>query len=65
VPIVATGRSGGSGPSDEGGAAMTEVGYVAAGYVITALAVAGYAWRVVSKGRRTGPLVPQERRRWM
>ena len=44
---------------------MSDVGYVAIGYAVTALAVAAYAWRVLAKGRRTGPLVPEERRRWM
>ena len=44
---------------------MTDVGYVAVGYGLTALALVAYAGRVVAKGRRLSPLVPKERRRWM
>jgi len=44
---------------------MTDVGYVAVGYVCTALALVAYAWRTVVRGRRVSPLVPKERRRWM
>lgn len=44
---------------------MTDVGYVAIGYLASAVALVGYAWRVVSRGRRVSAQVPQERRRWM
>ncbi|MHB8671081.1 MAG: heme exporter protein CcmD [Acidimicrobiales bacterium] len=30
---------------------MTQAGYVLGGYGVTALAVAGYAWRVMARGR--------------
>ncbi len=44
---------------------MSDVGFVAVGYGVTAVALAGYAWRVLARGRRLSALVPQERRRWM
>jgi hypothetical protein len=38
---------------------------VAVGYLACGAALAGYAWRVISRGRRVSAQVPQERRRWM
>lgn len=43
---------------------MTDVGFIAAGYVTCAVAIAGYAWRIVSKGRKVSATVPEDRRRW-
>lgn len=44
---------------------MSDIGYVFIGYGLSAAALVGYAWRVVSRGRRLTPLVVKERRRWM
>ena len=40
------------------------MGYVIAGYAITAGAVGGYAAWILVKGRRLSAQVPAERRRW-
>lgn len=44
---------------------MTNAGYIAAGYGLTAVALFTYAWRVLTRGRRVSADVPEERRRWM
>ncbi len=44
---------------------MTNAGYIAAGYGITAVALISYVWRVLARGRRITAHVPEERRRWM
>lgn len=43
---------------------MTDVGFIAAGYVLSAASIGLYAWRVVARGRRLSSRVPEERRRW-
>jgi len=44
--------------------AMTHVGYVAAGWAIPLVALAAYALRTISRGRRLAEQVPPEERRW-
>jgi hypothetical protein len=43
---------------------VSDLGFIVAGYLASAVAVGGYAWRVVARGRRLTPTVPEERRRW-
>ena len=47
-----------------GAVAMTHVGYVAAGWGITLLALGAYALRTVRRGRSLSDRVPAEDRRW-
>ena len=44
--------------------AMTHAGYVAAGWGITLVVVAGYAARTILRGRALARRVPPEERRW-
>ncbi|MFN0027677.1 MAG: hypothetical protein ACKV2O_10950 [Acidimicrobiales bacterium] len=44
---------------------MNAVGYVIAGYAVTATALALYVGRMFSRARRVVVRVPQDRRRWM
>ena len=44
---------------------MTHAAYVAAGYVIVFLTVAGYAAWVIVRGRRLSKRVTPEDRRWL
>ncbi len=44
---------------------MTHVGYLVAGWGITAATLIGYGVSLVLRGRRLAPQVPEERRRWM
>ena len=44
---------------------MNAVGYVIAGYGLTALALSTYAGRLLFRARRVVVRVPVERRRWM
>jgi hypothetical protein len=44
--------------------AMTHVGYVAAGWTITLLALGAYALRTLRRGRSLAERVPPEDRRW-
>jgi heme exporter protein D len=44
--------------------AMTHVGYVAAGWGISLLALGAYALRTVRRGRSLAARVPPEERRW-
>ncbi len=44
--------------------AMTHVGYVAAGWGISLVALAAYAVRTVRRGRALAERVPPEERRW-
>jgi hypothetical protein len=39
-------------------------GYIAAGYGLTGLAIAIYAWRVVRRGRELARALPPEEIRW-
>ena len=41
------------------------MGYVAAGYSITAVVLAGYVVRMMARGRALSKRVPPEQRRWM
>lgn len=40
------------------------MGYVDAGYLVTGLVVAAYAWRLVRRGRRLAASLPPEERTW-
>lgn len=44
--------------------AMTDAGYVAAGWLIPLALLAGYAVRTVRRGRTLSERVPAEDRRW-
>ena len=44
--------------------AMTHVGYVAAGWGITLVTLAGYALLTVRRGKALAKRVPPEDRRW-
>jgi hypothetical protein len=44
---------------------MSDVGYIAAGYVVAAVALGGYAVRLLVRGRALSKRVPPEGRRWM
>jgi hypothetical protein len=44
--------------------AMTHAGYVAAGWIATAVLLGGYAATTIRKGRRLSQVVPPEERRW-
>lgn len=44
--------------------AMTHGGYIAAGWIGTAVLIGGYALAVVRRGRKLSRLVPDEERRW-
>ena len=44
--------------------AMTHAGYVAAGWAIPLVVLAGYALRTLRRGRALAAQVPPERRRW-
>jgi hypothetical protein len=44
--------------------AMTDAGYVAAGWLATAALLGGYAAATIRKGRRLSQAVPPEERRW-
>lgn len=44
---------------------MTHLGYLVAGWSISLGALALYAVRVTTRGRRLAARVPVERRRWM
>ena len=44
---------------------MTHLGYLVAGWSISLGALALYAVRVTTRGRRLAARVPAERRRWM
>jgi heme exporter protein D len=44
--------------------AMTHVGYVAAGWTISLVALAAYAVRTVRRGKALAERVPPEERRW-
>jgi hypothetical protein len=41
------------------------MGYVAAGYSITAVVLGGYVVRMMLRGRALSKRVPPEQRRWM
>jgi hypothetical protein len=43
---------------------MTHAAYLAAGYGVTAAALALYAWRVIARGRALARVLPPEERRW-
>jgi hypothetical protein len=43
---------------------MDFAGYIAAGYGISAAAIALYAWRVVRRGRELARALPPEEIRW-
>ncbi len=43
---------------------MTHAGYVIAGYAVTAVVLAAYAWRVIRRGRSLARALPPEDRRW-
>lgn len=44
--------------------AMTDVGYVAAGWTIPLVALAAYSIRTIHRGRALAERVPPEDRRW-
>jgi hypothetical protein len=44
--------------------AMTHAGYVAAGWIGTAVLVGGYALATLRRGRKLSRQVPTEERRW-
>lgn len=44
--------------------AMTNVGYVAAGWTIPLVLLAGYSVRTIRRGRSLAERVPPEERRW-
>ncbi|MEM9201468.1 MAG: hypothetical protein AAGC53_07400 [Actinomycetota bacterium] len=44
---------------------MTHLGYLIAGWSISLGALALYALRITSRGRKLAARVPVERRRWM
>ncbi len=44
--------------------ALTHGGYIAAGWIGTAVLVGGYALAVIHRGRKLSRLVPDEERRW-
>ena len=44
--------------------AMTDAGYVAAGWIATIGLLGGYAAATIRKGRRLSRVVPPEERRW-
>ncbi|WP_420638509.1 heme exporter protein CcmD [Candidatus Poriferisocius sp.] len=44
---------------------MTHVGYIAAGWSVTVVAVVAYAGWMLLRGRRLSRRVPENRRRWM
>ncbi len=44
--------------------AMTDAGYVAAGWIATIGLLGGYAATVIRRGRRLSRAVPPEERRW-
>ena len=44
--------------------AMTDAGYVAAGWIITLGVLGGYGLAVVRRGRKLSQIVPPEERRW-
>ncbi len=44
--------------------AMTHVGYVAAGWIITFVVLGGYGALLVRRGRTLSDVVPPEERRW-
>lgn len=44
---------------------MTHLGYLLTGWGVALGALAGYALRVIRRGRRAAARVPAERRRWM
>ena len=44
--------------------AMTHAGYVAAGWIGTAVLIGGYAVALVRRGRRLARQVPPGERRW-
>jgi len=45
-------------------AAMTDAGYVAAGWIATLAVIGGYAAATIRRGRRLSQVVPPEERRW-
>jgi heme exporter protein D len=44
---------------------VSYAGYVAAGYLLTLVALVGYAVAVIVRGRKLGAQLPPEERRWM
>ena len=44
--------------------AIEDIGYIAAGWGLSLLAIGGYALRVVLRGRKLAQRVPPEDRRW-
>ena len=44
--------------------AMTDAGYVAAGWLATAAVLGGYALATIRRGKRLSHVVPPEERRW-
>lgn len=47
-----------------GAVAMTDAGYVAAGWAIPLVLLGAYSLRTVRRGRRLAEQVPPEERRW-
>jgi hypothetical protein len=44
---------------------VDDAGFILGGYAVTAVALALYAIRVVTKGRRLTRVLPEEDRRWL
>jgi hypothetical protein len=45
--------------------ALDAYGHVLIGYVVTGLALGGFTWRVLSRGRRLARQVPDEEKPWL
>jgi hypothetical protein len=43
---------------------MTDVSYVATGYVLATVGIGGFVAWLLARGRRLARLVPEDRRRW-
>lgn len=44
---------------------MTHVGYLIAGWGISLVAIGGYTWSVITRGRTLSSQVAADRRRWI
>lgn len=44
---------------------MNGLGYILTAWILTVVAIGGYSWRVLARGRALSKLVPEGRRRYM
>lgn len=44
---------------------MDDAGFILGGYALTGVALAAYALRIVTRGRRLTRALPEEDRRWL